>query len=182
MSTRRDFFHASAATLGALSLPRSPAWGRTPAARPTPLPAVPRASRSLSILILGGTGFIGPYEVRYAVARGHQVAVFNRGRRQADLPSSVEHLQGDRSTGELDALKGRDWDVVIDNPTTLPRWVKDAGEILKGHTKQYLFISTISVYDAPKLTAPPDEDAPLAQWDRADDPLSHRQMTPELGQ
>jgi len=180
MSTRRDFVHASAAALGAWSLAR-------PGRGPLPAPEIRstfgrRASRSLNILILGGTGFIGPYEVRYAVARGHKVTVFNRGRRQADLPDAVEHLQGDRATGNLEALEGRDWDVVIDNPTTLPRWVKDAGEVLKGHAHQYLFISTISVYDFPKLTAPPDENAPLAQWDRTDDPLSHREMTPELGQ
>jgi 2'-hydroxyisoflavone reductase len=102
--------------------------------------------KPLRILILGGTGFIGPHQVRYAIARGHKVTVFNRGQREADLPDSVEHLNGDRDTGSLDALKGREWDVCIDNPTSVPFWVRDAGKVLKGKVKQYVFVSTISVY------------------------------------
>ena len=125
----------------------------------------------MNLLILGGTGFIGPHQVRYAVARGHKVTVFNRGRRQADLPDSVEHLQGDRSTGTLDALKGRKWDVVIDNPTTLPFWVRDAGQVLKDSTQQYIFISTISTY-AHYRQAGMDETYELAKYTGAEDPLT----------
>ncbi|HEX8155231.1 MAG TPA: NAD-dependent epimerase/dehydratase family protein, partial [Thermoanaerobaculia bacterium] len=106
---------------------------------------VARAEKPLSILILGGTGFIGPHQVRYAVARGHKVSVFNRGKTNPGLFPEVEHLEGDRN-GQLDALKDRKWDAVIDNPTTLPRWVRDAAAILEGNTAQYLFISTVSVY------------------------------------
>lgn len=105
-----------------------------------------QTGKPLRILILGGTGFIGPYQVRYALSRGHQVTVFNRGQREADLPAAVEYLRGDRDDGSLDALKGREWDVCIDNPTRVPFWVRDAGEILKGKVKQYVFVSTISVY------------------------------------
>src|SRR5215207_8729032 len=73
------------------------------------------APKPLSILILGGTGFIGPNQVRYAVARGHKVSVFNRGKTNpGELPAGVEHLEGDRN-GKLDALKGKTWDAVIDN-------------------------------------------------------------------
>lgn len=180
MSSRREFLHASAAGLGVLSLGRAPAARAAAPAVASGPGSADQARRTLNVLILGGTGFIGPYQVRYAVARGHKVTVFNRGRRQASLPASVEHLTGDRVTGDLGALKGRRWDVVIDNPTTLPRWVRDAGEVLKGSAGQYVFISTISVYG--RLTSPPDENAPLARWDRADDPLSHRQMSRELGQ
>lgn len=119
-----------------------------------------RAAKPLRILILGGTGFTGPFQVRYAVERGHHVTVFNRGRRQADLPKSVEHLVGDRN-GQLDALKGKTWDAVIDVPSTLPRWVRDAATLLKDSAKQYVFISTISVYsDVSKPGV--DETAPLA--------------------
>lgn len=102
--------------------------------------------KPLRILILGGTGFIGPYQVRYALSRGHQVTIFNRGLREADLPAAVEYLRGDRDDGSLDALKGREWDVCIDNPTKVPYWVRDIGKILKGKVKQYVFVSTISVY------------------------------------
>ena len=104
------------------------------------------ASAKLRILILGGTGFTGPHQVRYALARGHQVTLFNRGRQPQEWPGQVEQLVGDRNTGDLKALAGREWDVCIDNPTTLPFWVRDAGAALKGRVGHYIFISTISVY------------------------------------
>jgi 2'-hydroxyisoflavone reductase len=103
--------------------------------------------RPLRILILGGTGFIGPHQVRYAVRRGHHVTVFNRGRRQVDLPGAVAHLQGDRN-GQLEALRGGRWDVAIDNPTTLPKLVRDVGRVLRGNVDRFVFISTASVYAA----------------------------------
>ncbi len=124
--------------------------------------------RPLKILILGGTGFTGPYQVRYALARGHKVTVFNRGKTHpGELPEGVEQLIGDRNTGDLSALKGRKWDVVIDNPTMLPKWVHDAGEVLKGNVDRYVFISTISVYgDNSKVGQ--DETAPLAKYEGKD--------------
>jgi 2'-hydroxyisoflavone reductase len=126
-----------------------------------------RAAKSLRILILGGTGFTGPFQVRYALSRGHQVSVFNRGRTHpGELPKEAEQLIGDRN-GQLDALKGRKWDVVIDNPTTLPVWVRDAAQILKGNVDRYVFISTISVY-ADTSKAGIKEDAPLAKYTGAD--------------
>jgi 2'-hydroxyisoflavone reductase len=133
-----------------------------------------RPSSGLRILVLGGTGFTGPFQVQYAVARGHQVTVFNRGKRQTELPPAVEQLHGDRITGELSALKGKRWDVVIDVPTALPRWVRDAGEVLSKQADRYLFISTISVYGDPK--GPPDESAPVDKWNRSEDPMSIRQF------
>src|SRR6476620_2992251 len=104
------------------------------------------APKPLSILILGGTGFTGPHQVRYALSRGHKITLFNRGRQPKTWPGHVEELIGDRNTGDLKALEAREWDVCIDNPTTLPFWVRDAGQVLKGKVKQYIFISTISVY------------------------------------
>src|SRR6266436_5099498 len=120
----------------------------------------------MRILILGGTGFTGPYQVRYALSRGHTVTTFNRGKTHpGELPNEVEQLIGDRN-GQLDALKDRQWDVAIDNPTTLLEWARDAGQILKGNVERYVFISTISVYaDTSKGV---DETAPLAQYDGAD--------------
>src|SRR5439155_25664611 len=114
-------------------------------AQQSPAKQPAKAPKPLSILILGGTGFTGPYQVRYALSRGHKITLFNRGKTHAGAaPEGVEQLIGDRS-GKLDALKGRNWDVVIDNPTTLPVWVRDAAAILKGHVGRYIFISTISV-------------------------------------
>jgi 2'-hydroxyisoflavone reductase len=106
---------------------------------------IPKTEKPLRILILGGTGFIGPHQIRYAVARGHKVSMFNRGKTNPKLFPDVEHLEGDRN-GRLDALKNRTWDAVIDNPSTLPKWVRDAATLLKDSAGQYVFISTLSVY------------------------------------
>src|SRR5215212_626388 len=105
--------------------------------------------KPLRILILGGTGFTGPYQVRYALDRGHKVTVFNRGKtRPGELPEGLEQLIGDRN-GQLDALKGRQWDVVIDNPTSVPVWVRDAAQVLKGNVDRYVFISALARRPAP---------------------------------
>jgi 2'-hydroxyisoflavone reductase len=83
--------------------------------------------------------------VRNAVARGHAVSIFTRGRRTAELPASVEHLQGDRN-GQLDALEGKTWDAVIDNSATNPDWVRQSAALLKGSVGQYLYISSTGVH------------------------------------
>jgi 2'-hydroxyisoflavone reductase len=119
----------------------------------------------MRLLILGGTGFIGPHEVRYALARGHHITIFNRGRQKEEWPGPVEELLGDRD-GDLKALEGRDWDVCIDNATSLPRWVRDAARVLKGHVGHYVFISTISAYAANDRMA--DETAATAVYQGAD--------------
>jgi 2'-hydroxyisoflavone reductase len=163
MSTsRRDFLKTTAIATGAIAF--GGACRGSSQAQSASAPA-PKPKR---ILILGGTGQTGPFQVHYAVSRGHHVTVFNRGRREADLPASVVHLRGDRNTKELDALKGSEtWDVVIDNPTTLPHWVRDAGEILKDRTSQYIFISTISVY-ADTSRPGMDEATTLAKYEGTD--------------
>ena len=115
---------------------------------------------------LGGTGFTGPYQVRYALSQGHKVTTFNRGKTHpGELPNEVEQLVGDRN-GKLDALKGRQWDVVIDNPTTLPAWVRDVAQVLQSNVEHYVFISTISVYGEVKTG--PDENAPTEKYEGAD--------------
>ncbi len=135
------------------------AAGLAPTLASAAAPAVSRAARPLNILILGGTGFTGPHQVRYALARGHRITLFNRGRRPQDWPAEVEELTGDRETGDLEALKGRRWDVCIDNPTSVPHWVRDVGQVLKGQVDHYVFISTLSVY-SDSATPGQDEDAP----------------------
>jgi 2'-hydroxyisoflavone reductase len=150
---RRRFLKMSAATALALR------------ARSTSLFAE-KAAKPLRILILGGTGFTGPFQVKYALSRGHKVTTFNRGKTHpGELPNEVEQLIGDRN-GKLDALKDRQWDVVIDNPTTLPAWVRDAAQILKGNVDRYIFISTISVYGEVKTGV--DENAPTEKYEGAD--------------
>jgi len=150
---RRRFIKMSAATTVVASL-RSTSMFAAESVKP------------LRILILGGTGFTGPYQVRYALSRGHKVTTFNRGKTHpGELPKEVEQLMGDRN-GQLDALKDRQWDVVIDNPTTLPAWVRDAAQILKGNVERYVFISTISVYG--EAASGPDENAPTEKYDGPD--------------
>lgn len=173
-TTRRDFLQISATAAGAAALGGIVPSPVAAMARAAAAAEVGRAPSSLRILILGGTGFTGPHQVHYAVARGHHVTVFNRGRRQGGLPAGVEHLQGDRNDREagVNALKeavarGTKWDVVIDNPTTLPFWVRDAASVLAPAAQQYVFISTISVYSD---TSKPgmDESTVLAEYQGAD--------------
>lgn len=147
-TTRRLFIKLSAAAGTALSV--GPLFAE-------------KSAKSLRILILGGTGFTGPFQIQYALKRGHKITTFNRGKTHpGETPEGVEQLIGDRN-GQLDALKNRQWDVVIDNPTSAPVWVRDAAQILKGNVDRYVFISTISVYSD---TSKPDTDesAPLAKY------------------
>ncbi len=133
-------------------------------------------AKNLRILILGGTGFTGPHQVRYALARGHEVTIFNRGKRDTpDWPGKVEQLLGDRETGNLASLAGRKWDVCIDNPTTLPSWVRDAGKVLGKNVGQYVFISTISVF-ADTSRPGMDEKAALAEY-RGTDAMAENRAT-----
>jgi 2'-hydroxyisoflavone reductase len=157
---RRDFLKLSALAGGSVGLGLLPGASNLFA-------NVANATKPLRILILGGTGFTGPFQVKYALSRGHKVTVFNRGKTHpGELPKEAEQLIGDRN-GQLDALKGRKWDVCVDIPTTLPVWVRDAAQILQGNVDRYVFISTISVYsDVSKPGM--DESGPLAEYKGAD--------------
>lgn len=170
--TRRELLKRGALATGAVFVIRTTGQAAVPAAKPKPVhiaaaEGVAPAAKSLRILILGGTGFTGPQQVRYALARGHKLTLFNRGRRPKEWPGEVEELAGDRETGDLQALAGREWDVCIDNPTSLPSWVRDAGRVLAGKVKHYVFISSISAY-ADMQRPGRDESAPLARYTGAD--------------
>ncbi len=104
------------------------------------------APKKLDLLILGGTGFLGPAAVNAALARGHSMTLFNRGKTNPHLFPNLEKLRGDRKKGDLDALKGRKWDAVIDTSAYYPRVVREATDILKDNVDFYELISTISVY------------------------------------
>ncbi len=139
MTDRRTFLKMSALAGGALGV------GVTPSSSPRRSRA-PRAGTPLDILILGGTGFTGPEQVEYATARGHRVTLLNRNKTRPDFfKGRVQQLVGDLND-DVSALEGRTFDVVIDNPTTLPAWVRNAARYLAGNTTHYIFISTISVY------------------------------------
>lgn len=147
-SSRRDFLKASAVlgAGGALGMRRAPQAGGARPVTGLQTPTVGKAPVSLNLLIIGGTGFTGPQQVNYALARGHRVTLLNRNRTHPDLfKGKVEQLIGDLNA-DVSALAGRSFDAVLDIPTTFPGWVRNVGQYLKGRVKQYVFISTMSVY------------------------------------
>lgn len=180
LQLRRDFLKTGATTASAL-LAGGLLSGHLTSAMATPPPP-----RKLRLLILGGTGFIGPWMARKAVARGHQVTLFNRGRREKfrGAADGTERLYGNRdpnlyahtkfvdgkevedqtSPKGLSELEGKQWDAVIDNSGYVPRIVRASAELLAPNVGQYLFISTISVY-AGSSKPGADESATLATID-----------------
>jgi nucleoside-diphosphate-sugar epimerase len=194
MPSRREFLERSAVAgvaFGAAPLSKAIAVS---SAQTLPEPRardVGRAEAPLDILILGGTGFTGPEQVEYAIARGHRVTLFNRGRTRPGIFKGkiAEELIGDLNS-DTSALAGKKFDVVIDNPTTLPLWVKNAATHLAGNVKQYIFISTTSVYadeskigineNSPTSPMPPDLD-PYQSDQRNDRQIALNQNHPHYG-
>ncbi|MET0534295.1 MAG: NAD-dependent epimerase/dehydratase family protein [Steroidobacter sp.] len=123
--------------------------------------AAEKAAKPLKVLVLGGTGISGPHLVRELGERGHQVTLFNRGKRNPGLFPNIETVIGDRN-GPLDGLKGRKWDVVVDNSGYFPRQVQQSAQLLKDQAGHYIYVSSISAYA--DLTPPGiDEDYKLAE-------------------
>jgi 2'-hydroxyisoflavone reductase len=117
----------------------------------------------MKILIIGGTVFLGRHLAQAALARGHEVTLFNRGQHNPELFPEVEKLRGNRD-GEMDALKGRQWDAVIDTCGYFPRVVRQSAGLLADSVGHYTFISSISAYanfSQPGL----DENSPLGRMD-----------------
>lgn len=172
-SNRRTFIKSSALAAGALGLDALPklAFADAPSLeRAAERAPVERAVKPLDILILGGTGFTGPEQVEYATARGHHVTLINRNKTRPDFfKGKVEQLIGDLN-GDMSALKGRKFDVVIDNPTTAPAWVRNVAQYMKGNTDHYIFISTLSAYANDK-TAWADESDPTHELPAGLDPF-----------
>ena len=100
----------------------------------------------MRILLLGGTLFVGRHLVEAALARGHEVTLFNRGRTNPGLFPEVETLHGDRDAGDLSALRGRSWEAVMDTSARLPRWVRHTAGLLAERVEHYTFVSSCSVY------------------------------------
>jgi len=141
---RRDFVLSSLGVAAASLAPWRPAAAR----------------QRLKILILGGTRFVGPHLAEYALARGHTLTFFNRGRTNPGVLPQVERIQGDRN-GQLDGLKGRAWDAVIDTSGYVPRVVRLSAELLRPQVPHYVFISTVSVYAS--FAAANDESSPVGK-------------------
>ena len=185
-ASRRDILRGGLAA-AALGIAHSACGGSGPAAAPgAKTPADPAPIAKKRILILGGTGFLGPKTVDAALARGHSVTIFNRGKREKVLPlaaaAQVEHLYGNRdpdlpadderdadgkllhpdgSPKGLEQLAGKTWDVVIDNSGFFPRMVGASAQLLAKQASRYIFISSISAY-AENPAAGGDETTKLA--------------------
>ncbi len=106
-------------------------------------------SKKLNILILGGTSFLGPHQIAYALERGHSVSIFTRGKTKPKIHTEafdkVEHLIGDREDN-LKALENRSWDVVIDNSGRRVHWTEKTAKLLKDTCGLYLYISSTGVF------------------------------------
>lgn len=116
----------------------------------------------MKLLVLGGTRYVGPAIVEAALAGKHTVTLFNRGKTNPELFPTLEKLRGDRDAKELDALKGRAWDAVIDTYVEKPRLVREALDVVASKAGMYLFVSSVSVYA--ELSKPGvDETAPVQE-------------------
>ncbi len=174
--TRREFLRESmmgGAALGAAALlpgRLGQAW------------ADEKGGKKLKLLFLGGTGFLGPHMVRAAIARGHAITLFNRGKTHPKLFPDVEKLKGDRYS-DLSALEGeRQWDAVIDTFTYVPRVVTASADLLAKRAKHYVVISSVSVY-RDFLTPGMTEEAPLAEVEAevVERVKHHRDVLPHYG-
>jgi 2'-hydroxyisoflavone reductase len=147
MMTRREFVGLGAGALLELGAIEERVFARAPEPK--------------TILMLGGTGFLGPRTVEAALRRGYKVTLFNRGKTHPGLFPELEKLHGDRDKDDLKALEGRKWDAVVDTSANVPRWVKKAAAVLGPNIGHYLYISSISAYA--DLSKPGcDETGPLA--------------------
>lgn len=127
----------------------------------------------MKILVLGGTRLVGRGLAGAAIAAGHEVTLFHRGRTGADVHPEAEHLLGDRDGG-LDVLAGREWDACVDVSGYEPRLVRASAEALVGSVGRLVYVSSISVYadlarpvdeSAPLATLPPDASADTFSWE-----------------
>ena len=155
MPTRRQFLQQSSTLAALVATGVVGATGR--------LALGNQEKRKLKLLILGGTGFLGPCIVRRAVERGHTMTLFNRGKTDPTAFPDLEKFKGDRNVdADLEQLAGREWDAVIDTSAYFPRQTRASARLFAATVGQYLLISTISVYrplDAPNA----DESAPLME-------------------
>ena len=179
MTRRKLFGTAAGLGAGAILATRGAARADAPPPPAAPLPGTPptpppaptavttgpaKAARPLKILMLGGTAFLGPEIVGPAVARGHTVTLFNRGKTHAELFPDLEKLRGDRND-DVSALNGRSFDAVIDTSAYVPSHIRRVKEALGDRIGHYTLVSTISVYPTLGETRDPiDENTAIPKF------------------
>jgi 2'-hydroxyisoflavone reductase len=137
-NNRRDFIKKSLLASATIPLLSQGLWSCTSL-----------ENKKLSILILGGTSFLGPHQIKYALERGHKVSIFTRGKTipnvNTNVFNDVEHLVGDRENN-LTTLENRKWNVVIDNSGRNVEWTRKTAQLLKNSCDIYIYTSSTGVY------------------------------------
>lgn len=150
--TRRTILRAGLAAGASLSL----------AATSTAQDSRPAAKKNgKTMLVLGGTRFVGPAVVDAALRKGYEVTLFNRGKSNAHLYPELEKLRGDRDTNDLESLKGRKFDIVVDPSLYMPRHAEEMANVLKDNIGHYVMISSISAFNDEQENYNVNEDAPV---------------------
>ena len=156
-TTRREFVRDASILTASLGV----------AGRARGLTSADGTDPGLDILILGGSGFLGPAVVKEALRRGHRMTLFNRGKTNPHLFPDLEKIQGDREQG-IEGLQtavenGRRWDVVIDTSAYIPAHVEASVGLVADFARQYVILSTVGVYA--DHSVPADESSPVAVVD-----------------
>lgn len=117
----------------------------------------------LKVLLIGGTGTISMAITRRLAAQGHEVFLFNRGSRTAELPENVNVICGDISneTEAAAILEGMQFDAVGEFIGFTPDQVQRDVRLFSGKTRQYLYISSASAYQKPLSESVITESTPL---------------------
>lgn len=147
--TRREFLDTTVRAGAAISVLGQPALTSAHALGSSGAVLDSRQPHPLRLLILGGTSFLGPHQIAYALGRGHSVSIFTRGRTEPTINErlfrDVERLVGDRAS-DLEALRGHSWDAVIDNSGRRTEWTRDSAQLLRDRVGLYLYTSSTGVY------------------------------------
>ncbi len=148
-ANRREFLGHAVRAGAAMTMTGFPVPATGLTDRPAAFAPGDRSPKPLNILILGGTSFLGPHQIAYALDRGHSITTFTRGRTEPtihrELFDRVEQLVGDREDN-LEALRGRSWDAVIDNSGRKVAWTRDSARLLVDYVDLYLYTSSTGVY------------------------------------
>ncbi len=117
----------------------------------------------MKVLFIGGTGNISTSVSKLAVSQGIDLYLLNRGERKVEIPGAktiTGNIYDTESVKEI--LNDHTWDVVVNWIAFIPEHVKNDLELFRGKTRQYIFISSASVYQKPPSFPVITESTPLS--------------------